>query len=407
MQNQFFADLHMHSRFSRATSPRMNIEELAAHAKIKGLHILGTGDFTHPLWLNELKKLEWQDGIYDYDGIKFIPSGEISLIYTQGRGRRVHIVMLAENLDIVSQINEFLAKRGRLDYDGRPIFNISCIELADELMRISKDIMLIPAHCWTPWFSLFGSMSGFDSVKECFGDMAKHVHALETGLSSNPEMNWRLSQLDDYSLVSFSDSHSLPRIGREFCAFDLKKISCKEIFNAIKTRKGFAFTAEVPPAFGKYHYDGHRNCNVCMSPKESIKHNDICPSCKRKLTIGVEHRVEELADREDGFVPEGAVPFKSLIPLDEIIATVLGTNAYSVKAKNMYNLFIGNFGSETSVLLNAGHSELKKINEKLADAIIMNRQGKIKVKPGYDGVYGVPLLESTPQKKHQSLRDYA
>ena len=222
-----FADLHIHSRYSRATSQNMTIEEIARNAKIKGLDILGTGDFTHPLWLKEIKKkLAEEDGIYDYDGVKFIPSGEISLIYNQGeKTRKIHYLLLAENFSVVDQINEFLDKKGRRDYDGRPIFGFSSIELAEQLMSISNDIEIIPAHAWTPWFAIFGSMSGFDSVEECFQEKAKYIHSIETGMSSDPALNWRISGLDKYTLISNSDAHSATplRLGREANVFELKK----------------------------------------------------------------------------------------------------------------------------------------------------------------------------------------
>src|SRR3989338_2357073 len=303
---KIIADLHIHSRFSRATSKELNIKNLEKYAKIKGLNLLGTGDFTHPEWLKELKNelTEDETGILKTKtGFNFILQGEISLIYTQdGKGRRIHNVLLAKNLDVVEQINEALLKRGRLDYDGRPIFNLSCIEFTEMMKSIDKDIEIIPAHIWTPWFSLFGSMSGFDSVEECFKDQAKFIHALETGLSSDPAMNWRLSQLDNYTLISNSDSHSFwPwRIGRECNIFDIK-LAYDAFIKSLKTKEGFIETIEVDPSYGKYHFDGHRLCKVCMSPKDAIKNKNICPKCGRKLTIGVLHRVEELADREEGF----------------------------------------------------------------------------------------------------------
>lgn len=392
-----FADLHIHSKYSRATSESMNISELARYAKIKGIDILGTGDFTHPIWLQELKKkLLFSDGIYEYDDIKFVLSGEISLIYSQDKKtRRIHNVILAPNFEVVEQINDFLLKKGRLDYDGRPIFGFSCIELAEAMMSISKDIMIIPAHIWTPWYSLFGSMSGFDSVEDCFGDQSKHISALETGLSSDPAMNWRLSKLDRFTLVSNSDSHSpYPwRLGREANAFDLKKINYENLVNAIKTRKNFLFTVEVDPSYGKYHFDGHRNCNFSCSPEDAKKLNNICPKCGNKLIIGVLHRVEELADREN-YKPDDAVDFKSLLPLSEIIAFVVGGEPFSKKVWEIYNQFISRFGNEFNVLLNADEKELKKVNEKIVDIIIKNREGKINVSPGYDGVYGKIISEN-------------
>jgi len=381
----------------------MNIEELSRNAKIKGLQILGTGDFSHPLWLKELKeKLEKENDIYKYNEMYFVPSNEISLIYTQDKKvRKIHNVILAPDFDVVDQINEFLGKKGRLDYDGRPIFGFDCIELVDELMKISRDIEIIPAHIWTPWFSLFGSMSGFDSVEECFGEKTKYIHALETGMSSDPAMNWRLSSLDKFTLVSNSDSHSpYPwRIGREANVFSLKNVSYKNIINAIRTRKNFLFTVEVNPSYGKYHYDGHRNCNFSCSPKEAIRLKNICPVCGKPLTIGVLHRVEELADKPEGRKPKNAIDFKSLIPLSEIISLATGHAIFTKKVWEIYNKLIDRFENEFNILLNVSRNDLEKVvKEKIAELIIKNRNGKIKVKPGYDGVYGVPLLDDKQQK---------
>lgn len=414
------ADLHVHSKYAAACSDKLTIENMASAAKWKGIDILGTGDFLHPIWNKEIRsKLKTSsEGIYEHDGTKFILSGEVSLIYKQGgKTRKVHHVMLCPDLEILTQIQEYFMSKGRVDYDGRPIFGLTSIEVVESLMSISKDIMMIPAHVWTPWFAIFGSMSGFDSVEECFGEKSKYIHALETGLSSDPAMNWRVPSLDKYSLVSFSDAHSLPKLAREFTAFDLKELTFKNLTNAIKTKnpKEFLFTGEVPPAFGKYHWDGHRKCGVVMSPKESIKHKKICPKCGDPLIIGVEYRIEELAKREDGFVPNGAIPFKSLIPLDDLVAAVKGTKTTSKKTKTMFECLLRQFGTEFNILLNTPYEELKKVNEKLADAIVLNREGKIKVMPGYDGVYGMPILgpatrsnvkEVFVKKKQKGLSDF-
>lgn len=394
------ADLQIHSKYSRATSDKMVVEELAKAARMKGLNILGTGDFTHPLWLKGLKQKlqEKEKGIYSYDSVNFVLSGEISLIYTQdGKGRRVHHVLLAPDFGVVDQINAWLDTKGRRDYDGRPIFGFSSVELVDAMIGISKEIEIIPAHAWTPWYSLFGAFSGFNSLEGCFQDRKKYIHAIETGMSSDPAMNWRLSQLDGVTLVSNSDSHSpYPwRLGREANAFDMKEnFSYSDMISCIRTRKNFLFTVETPPSYGKYHFDGHRNCNVSLQPKESESRNNMCPKCKRQLTIGVLHRVEELADREGGFVPEGAVPFKSIVPLSELIAAIVGQDVFTKKVWDVYNVLISKFGDEFNVLLNAEKEELEKVAEKkLANIILLNRDGKIKVEPGYDGVYGKVVLE--------------
>src|SRR3989338_3335354 len=325
---KIISDLHIHSRFSRATSNTLNIPNLEKYAKIKGLNLLGTGDFTHPEWIKELKNELTEDGsgiLKTKTGFNFLLQTEISLIYSQdGKGRRVHNIVLAKNLDIVDQINTQLRKKGRLDYDGRPIFGISCVEFVEFMKNIDKGIEIIPAHIWTPWFSMFGSNSGFDSIKECFKEKTDEIHAIETGLSSDPAMNWRLSQLDNLSIVSFSDLHSYwPwRIGREATIFNCK-LDYDEIIKSLRN-KSIEMTIEVDPNYGKYHLDGHRACNVCLEPKESIKNKNICPKCKRPLTVGVLQRVEHLADRNEGFKPKDAKPFKSLIPLSEILSALLG-----------------------------------------------------------------------------------
>lgn len=394
-----FVDLHVHSPYSRATSKNISLEELSKYARMKGLDVIGTGDFLHPKWQKELKaKLAEGNGTYAYNGINFVLSCEISLIYVQDRKqRRIHHVLIAPDFEVLQQITEWFLRKGRVDYDGRPIFGFSSIELAEAMMEISKDIEIIPAHAWTPWYGIFGSMSGFDSVEECFGDKAKHIHALETGLSSTPAMNWRISGLDKYSLVSFSDAHSaFPwRLGRECCVFDLKELSYAEILDALRNKesKKLAMTIEFFPEEGKYHYDGHRNCNFSCDPTETEKLGSLCPVCRRNLTIGVLNRVEQLADRDEGFAPKNAAPFKSLIPLGELIALANNTTPYAAKTWEAYNRLIKNFSSEFNVLLNAEKEELGKVDGKLAELIMRNRNGEIKIVPGYDGVYGKPVLD--------------
>ena len=410
-----FVDLHLHSKYSRACSSSISLDSLAACARLKGLTVLGTGDFTHPLWLKELKQnLLFEDGAYRYDGITFIPSTEISLIYTQGgRGRRIHHLILAEDFGQVDQINDFLRKKGRLDYDGRPMFGFSSIELVEQLMSISKDIMVIPAHAWTPWYGIFGSMSGFKSLQECFQDKTKYVHAIETGLSSDPKMNWRLSNLDEVSLVSFSDAHSAQpwRLGRECCALECAP-SYKEITDAMKTKNKFAFTVEFFPEEGKYHFDGHRNCNFSCSPEESKRLGDQCPQCGSKMTIGVLHRVEELADRPDGFVPKDAVPFKSLMPLTELIAALYNTQPYAQRVAATDAKLIDAFGNEFNVLLTAERDAVARIDEKLTDLILQNRAGALSITPGYDGVYGKLVVDPAkfaapaPTRKQKTMKQF-
>lgn len=414
---KIFSDLHIHSRFSRATSKELNIDNLVKYAGIKGVNLLGTGDFTHPLWLKELKENLKEDGsgiLKSKENFNFMLSTEVSNIYVQdNKQRRVHNIILAKNFETAGQINEWLSKKGRLDYDGRPIFGFTCTELVENIVGISKDCMVIPAHIWTPWFSLFGSKSGFDSIVDCFQDQTKNIFALETGLSSDPGMNRRLSSLDKYTLVSFSDLHSFwPwRIGREGTVFELEELTYENIVKAIKTREGLVETIEVDPSYGKYHYDGHRECNVSLTPKEAKNSNNICPVCKRPLTIGVLHRVEELADREEGSVPKDSKPFRSLLPLSEIISFVLKSGLSSRKVWEEYNKLINTFGSELNVLIEAGGEQMRNIvNERVVDLILKSRSGEIRIKPGYDGVYGEITREEDKaeelKKPQKTLKDF-
>jgi uncharacterized protein (TIGR00375 family) len=393
------ADLHIHSKYARATSKSMDLVNLEKWARVKGLGLLGTGDFTHPKWIEEIKSGLTEDGtgiLKSAGGFPFVLQSEISLVHTQGgKGRRVHHVVLAPSLDVVEQITAFLLTKGRVDYDGRPIFGMSSIEFVDRLHEISNDCEVIPAHAWTPWFGVFGSASGFDSLKECFEEKTHLIHSIETGMSSDPEMNWRISGLDNVTLTSNSDCHSFwPwRIGREANVLEMKELSYQNILAALRERKGFLETIEVDPGYGKYHFDGHRNCNVALSPAESRTAKGICPSCRRPLTIGVLNRVEELADREEGFVPKNAVPFKRLIPLTELIIAVQGGPLAGKKTWATYNTILEKFGNEFSVLLDAPERALvAAVGEKLAAAIKANRAGKIHVRPGYDGEYGVPMI---------------
>ncbi|MEM3617217.1 MAG: endonuclease Q family protein [Candidatus Bathyarchaeia archaeon] len=401
------ADLHIHGRYSRATSQKMSIEEIARFAKIKGLNLVGTGDFTHPKWLKELQEaLVEEAGTGLYRAAKnlelpvyFMLTTEVSTIFTfESDVKKIHHVILTPSMETAVQINERLAKYGNLSIDGRPTLDMSAPQLVEEIMEVSEHNMVFPAHAWTPWFSIFGAFSGFNSVEECYQDMAKHIYALETGLSSDPPMNWRLSKLDKFTLVSNSDSHSFwPwRMGREANVFELKSPCYWEIVGAIKSKDKakFKFTVETDPAYGKYHWTGHRNCNISLSPKEAIKLGNICPVCRKKLTKGVEQRVEELADRPAGFKPENAIGYLHLLPLSEIIATVLDVDSPSTQQVwGIYNKLVEKFGDEYSVLIDAPREALESVvNGKVAEAIIRVREDRIKVVPGYDGVYGRPII---------------
>jgi uncharacterized protein (TIGR00375 family) len=385
----------------------MCIKEIVRFAKVKGLNLVGTGDFTHPKWLKELQETlvpESDIGLYKVSRnpelpVCFMVTTEVSTIFTfENEVKKVHHVVLTPSVETAVQINDRLAKYGNLAADGRPTLNMDAPHLVEEVMEVSSENMVFPAHAWTPWFSIFGAFSGFNTVEECYQDMTKHIYALETGLSSDPPMNWRLSKLDNFALVSNSDSHSFwPwRIGREANVFDLKRLSYHEVVDAIRLRdrERFKFTVETDPAYGKYHWTGHRDCHVALSPAEAIKLGNICPVCRKKLTKGVEQRVEELADRTADFKPEGAVGFVHLLPLSEIIATVLGVDSPSTQQVwSIYNLLVEKFGSEYNVLIDASFEALNSVvDAKIAEAIIRVREGKIKVVPGYDGVYGQPII---------------
>jgi uncharacterized protein (TIGR00375 family) len=400
----FIADFHIHSKYSRATSKKMEVPTLAKWAKIKGIQLLGTGDFTHHLWLQELKNyLQPQKGtgLYTHEGVHFVLSGEISSIFSQGgRGYRVHNLVVAPSFEVVQEINQMLACYGNIASDGRPIIGISCFKLAQELSRISQDIMLIPAHIWTPWFGVLGSKSGFNSLAEAYGEYTENITALETGLSSDPPMNWRLSELDKYTLVSNSDSHSPSRIGREANVFNCQ-LNYWEIKKALETKDKdkFLYTIEFFPQEGKYHLDGHRNCDLRLTPKETLRYNGICPRCQRPLTKGVLYRVQQLANRDLGFTPKTAPSYKSLIPFDEIVAEVKGVGRQSKSVTRDYFNYVEAFGSEFNIMVGASKQELfNKLPEKIAQGVIKVRGKDLIILPGYDGTYGKVQVFSQQQK---------
>ncbi|MCX5692513.1 MAG: endonuclease Q family protein [Candidatus Omnitrophica bacterium] len=390
---KFIADFHIHSKYSRATSPDMNIKTLSEYAKLKGISLLGTGDFTHHLWLEELKNTlkDSGNGLFEYNGVNFMLTGEVSSIYSKnGKVRKIHNVIFVPSFDIADKINSTLSGYGNIAYDGRPIIGIDAKDLAEILFGISKDVFLVPGHIWTPWFSLFGSKSGFDSIEECFEEYAKDIYALETGLSSDPGMNWQWSKLDRFALLSNSDSHSPQKIGREANVFDTE-MSYKAILDALKKKdkKKFLSTIEFFPEEGKYHYDGHRLCNVRLSPGETKKNKNICPKCGKPLTIGVMNRVLELADRPEGFIPENSIPYKRMIPLAEIIADTLGVGDASKAVSAEYRAIIPRLGTELEVLMEVSEDKLlKELPIKIAKAIVNVRNGNVNILPGFDGEYG-------------------
>ncbi len=396
---KIIADLHIHSKYSRAVSQDMTLENIAIWARKKGVQVIGTGDFTHPQWFNDIKtKLEpAEEGLFKIKEsetsslTRFMLTTEISSIYSKGgRARRIHNLIFAPSIEAVEKINTKLGWIGNLKSDGRPILGLDSRELLKIILDVDERCVLIPAHAWTPWFSIFGSMSGFDSIEECFDEMAPHIFAIETGLSSDPAMNWRLPELDKISLISNSDAHSLQKIAREANVFDCES-SYGGIIDAIKSKdpKKFLYTIEFFPEEGKYHYDGHRDCGICFSPDETAKHKSICPKCGKKLTIGVLNRVDKLASRRLGERPDEAIPYKNLIPLDEIIGAAFGVGPKSKKVGDAYEKLILNFGSEINVLLDISNENISGASDaRIGEAIKRVREGEINIQPGYDGEFG-------------------
>ncbi|MDP3964716.1 MAG: endonuclease Q family protein [bacterium] len=396
---KFITDFHIHSKYSRAVSQNMTLDNISEWGVKKGIEVIGTGDFTHPEWFKELtEKLERQkNGLYSLKGTDqamwFVPSTELSCIYSQnGRGHRIHIVIVAPDLETVETINAQLGWQGNLKSDGRPILGISSIELASVVLGASSDCLIIPAHVWTPWFSLFGSMSGFDRLTDCFGEFSDQVPAIETGLSSDPPMNWRLSQLDSKQIVSFSDAHSLQNLGREATVFELESLSYKNIATALRRpteQNKISHTIEFYPEEGKYHWDGHRNCDVRWSPGQTAQHNGLCPKCGKSVTVGVMNRVSVLADRPEGYNNDARPPYKSLVPLAEIIAEVLGVGKNSKSVQREYDQLINGERNEFGVLLDMPIDALREITlPKIAEGIQRVRKGRIRIEPGFDGEFG-------------------
>jgi uncharacterized protein (TIGR00375 family) len=408
---EFIADFHIHSKYSRATSPDMDVAHLAQWAKLKGITLMGTGDFTHHLWLEELKHAleDCGNGLFKYADVYFMLTAEISSIYSKaGKGYRIHNLIFAPSFEVVDKINHALMSRGaNLSSDGRPIIGLPAAELARIVFDIDEHCMIVPGHIWTPWFSLFGSMSGFDKIEDCFEDQTPKIFALETGLSSDPAMNWRLSALDRFTLISNSDAHSPQKIGREANVLNCE-LDYRTIREALKTKdkNRFLYTIEFFPEEGKYHFDGHRLCGVRWSPQETKEHQGKCSKCGKPVTVGVVNRVEKLADRPEGFKPQNAIPFKNLIPLDEIIASAKGLAKASVSVQRDYQFYLTKFGTEFGILLKASKEELiKKLPLRVAEGVLLARQGKVNIKPGYDGEYGIISVfeESSATKNEEQL----
>jgi DNA helicase-2/ATP-dependent DNA helicase PcrA len=426
----FYADLHVHSKYSRATSKHCDLEHLAYWASRKGIAVVGTGDFTHPAWRAELrdKLVPAEPGLFrlrddieravrarlgmpDGEGgpasfPRFLLSVEISTIYKKGdRVRKIHHLVYAPDLDSVDRMVARLAKIGNLHSDGRPILGLDSRDLLEIVLGASEHAYLVPAHVWTPWFAVLGSKSGFDEVAACYGDLAGHVFAIETGLSSDPPMNWRLSALDRYTLVSNSDAHSPAKLGREASVFETE-LDYFAMRRALQTRQGYGGTVEFFPEEGKYHLDGHRKCNVVLEPAETQRIDGLCPVCGKGLTVGVMHRVQELADRPDGFQPERAPGFRCLVPLPEVLAEILGTGASSKVVDRAYDTLLAHLGSELFILGHAPIEDVRRggrgrtsqaammsqISGQLAEAVTRMRAGQVIRQPGYDGEYGVIRL---------------
>ncbi|MDO8525079.1 MAG: endonuclease Q family protein [Candidatus Omnitrophota bacterium] len=404
----FIADFHIHSKYSRATAKDMDLDSLVRWAKIKGVSMLGTGDFTHPIWLAQLKaKLEKAGrGVYLYKDILFVLTTEVSNIYFKaGRTRKVHNIIFAPSLETAGEINKALAEHGDLSSDGRPILSLECDRMVRDLAKIDSGILFVPSHAWTPHFSIFGSRSGFDSPEECFEDQMHRIFSIETGLSSDPPMNWRWSKLDRFCLISNSDSHSPQKIGREANVFK-DRIDYEELLRILrkKDRAKFLYTIEFFPEEGKYHWDGHRVCKARLSPEEARRINNMCPVCGKPVTVGVMHRVGGLADRPEGFVLDSSPAYKRLVPLPEIIGGALGVSADSVSVEREYFKLIQSLGNEFRILLDLSDDEIReKCPPKVAKGILNVRGGKLDITPGYDGEYGKVKIfkegEGEPEKQ--------
>ncbi len=443
------ADLHIHSRFARACSKALTVATLAATAETKGITVLGTGDFLHPAWRAELRRdlQEAEQGLFSFQPatsnpqppvVRFVLTTEVSCIYSKGgKVRRVHHLIFVPSFSAAEQLRAALTKRGaKLASDGRPIIGLDSQDLLKIVLSLGPDSMLVPAHAWTPWFAVFGSKSGFDTLEECFGELAGHVSAIETGLSSDPPMNWRLSALDSVALLSNSDAHSLPNLGREANILEVEKLSYPNIIAAIRNSSPkklannqqqkvdpeakllgsslasalsignrIVSTIEFYPEEGMYHFDGHRACNIRLEPRETKKNNGACPKCRLPLTIGVLNRVDQLADRPEGFCPPGAPDFISLVELDKIIAESLGISSRASKrVQEEYQRIARSLGSELDILMSTPLEEIARASiPEIAEGIRRVRQRKLTVEPGFDGQYGVVRIFPKPQGKRQAL----
>jgi len=404
----YIADFHIHSRYSRATSPQMDVEHLAQSAREKGIDLVGTGDFTHPAWFAELKsKLKPAEiGIYACGNTRFILTAEVCNIFTaKGSVKKIHNVIFMPTLESAYRLSLKLAAYGSLNSDGRPILSLSADDLVKIVKEASTDGFVVPAHIWTPHFSLFGSNSGFDRIADCFPTTLKEIFGLETGLSSDPAMNWRLSGLDQYALISNSDAHSPAKLGREVNVFS-RPLNYPEIVETLKTKdkNRFLYTVEYFPEEGKYHYDGHRLCKVSLKPEDALAKNNLCPACGRRITVGVLHRVMDLADRPEGVVPDNGIPYRNMVPLDQILGFLLKKPVDSPLVKEKYRKLIKTLGPEFVILLQLTESDIRAQTEpEIADAILAVRNGQVKVEPGYDGEFGKVEIALDSSAKQATL----
>ncbi len=406
---KFIADLHLHSKYSRATSSRMNLEEMDRVALQKGVQVLSCADFTHPKWFKELKEklAPKEEGLFVLkrggSGTRFILTTEISCIYSKkGKVRKIHLLIFAPSFEAVDKINQKLGQIGNLSADGRPILGLDTKHLLEIVLTADRECFMVPAHIFTPWFALFGSKSGFDKIEDCFEDLTPHIFALETGLSSDPAMNRKLSALDKFALISNSDAHSPEKIGREANVFETE-ISYQGIVVALKENKAkhFPLTIEFFPEEGKYHFDGHSACKVVLSPSQTKKNQGLCPVCKKPLVIGVSYRVNTLSDRKEPLLLKSQPSFKSLIPLRELISEILGVGVASKKVEQFYQEMLQKLGPELNILIDLPIEEIKKgAGSLIAIAIERMRQGQIFIQEGYDGVYGVIRVFSQEERKN-------
>ncbi len=400
-------DLHMHSHYSRATSKQLTVAGIAKFAAIKGVDVIATGDITHPKWLQEIQETLMEDGsgfLRMRDGSSdthFTLFGEVANVYKQGgQSRRLHTLFGVSSIAAAERVNTYLQSKGfNITYDGRPIIGMDVVELAKIYLDADPHALIIPAHIWTPWFALFGSKSGFDSIEDCFGDMTKHIYGIETGLSSDPAMNWRVSNLNNITILSNSDAHSPQKIGREANVFEWDRVDYQTMYESIKGNKNLQYTIEFFPEEGKYHMDGHRACGVRLTPAETKRHKGLCPKCGLKVTVGVMNRVEELADQ-----PEQAgkrVPFKSIVPLPEIIASSFGVSSTaSKKVQAEYDKLIENVGNEFHILLDADLKDIAaSADPRVTAGIERVRSGTIHIEPGYDGEFGVIDVFTETERK--------